>query len=136
MTLCERRALAVHDDPRGRLWEALHEDDLGKSRFGTLYVVAVRPGFTRGNHVHQRKSELFSVVSGRVKLQLWRSASSGAVESESILLDGARPEVVKVPPGVCHRFENASGAEAIVLAYSDEPFDPRDPDTAPPPVSV
>lgn len=136
MELCERRTPQIHSDARGWLWEALHAEELGARGFGVLYVVAVHPGHARGNHYHRRKTELFASVMGRLELELWPADPNSAAEFQAVELDGACPEVFVIPPGVCHRITNRFPCDAVVLAYSDEPFDPADPDTFPPPGGV
>ena len=93
--------------------------------FGEIYLVMARPGQVRGNHYHAKTSEWFTVVEGKALLKL---ADPESDERREIHLQAAEPQTVFVPAGVAHAFKNPvdSGAELLLVAYADHPYDPAD----------
>ena len=52
-------------DKRGYLFEFLKEKERQLSFNGQIYFATIRPGFSRGDHYHKHRSEIFSVISGK-----------------------------------------------------------------------
>ena len=93
--------------------------------FGEIYSVMALPGQVRANHYHEKTSEWFTVVKGRALLTLADPVSN---ERREMYLRAAEPQTVFVPAGVAHAFKNPedSGAELLLIAYADHPYDPTD----------
>jgi dTDP-4-dehydrorhamnose 3,5-epimerase-like enzyme len=120
----ERRA-----DARGWFLKVLMRQQLdGDRTFGEIYLSVAEAGQARGAHYHQRTTEWFCLIGGTATLSLCDTATG---ERRAVDLDALRPAVVVVPPGRAHAFSNAGPTPAMLLAYSDVPYDPRDPDTIP-----
>lgn len=115
--------LEKKEDQRGWLVEIFKEEISP----GQVYLFTSRPSVIRGNHWHDRKTEWFCCLVGKVKLTL-EDKSTG--RKEEIILD-ADKEIQKVfiPAGVIHTVENIGEVESFVVAYISEKFDPEDPDT-------
>ncbi len=121
------RDLDKKSDDRGWLIEMLgdelHEE---KKSFGQIHVSVAYPGKVRGNHYHKRKTEWFSVPTGN-GLLLLRDLATG--EEETIRMGDNALKTVKITPGVLHAIKNTGTSDMALIVYTDETFDPADPDT-------
>lgn len=113
-------------DERGWLAEILRKKDLSKRTFGQLYISVAKPGMTKGNHYHKRKTEWFCVIKGYAELVLVGILDK---KEETIYLKGDELLAVSINPNIFHKITNVGSEEMVLLVYSDEVFDPRDPDT-------
>jgi len=82
---------------------------------GDLHVVSLRPGMERGHH-HHDGTEWLLITEGTVEFR------SRASEEEPVLsqtLEGDRPVLVEIPPGVRHAIRNARERTVYLVAISD-----------------
>lgn len=79
---------------------------------GEVYVVELRPGQPRGNHLHEHGGEWFLALSGRALLVVEDPATGRRAE---LLLDGLR---ARVEAGQAHALHAVDGP-ALVLAIAD-----------------
>lgn len=115
--------LLPHIDERGAFVEFIKTPDCGQiSIFTTL------PGYIRGSHYHHSKTEKFLVIKGRAKFK-FKDVQSG--ETHEIVINGDKAEVVETVPGWAHEIENIGSDEMVVVLWSNEIFDPENPDTFP-----
>ena len=52
-------------------------------------------------------------------------------ETHEIVINGDKAEVVETVPGWAHEIENIGTDELVVVLWSNEIFDPENPDTFP-----
>jgi dTDP-4-dehydrorhamnose 3,5-epimerase-like enzyme len=91
---------------------------------GEIYLVsASQKGLARGNHYHNKAKEWFTLLSGEAELKLEDMQTH---EKLSIVLKEETPQTVVVPPNVAHAFVNTNGESFMLLAYTDELYDPVD----------
>jgi dTDP-4-dehydrorhamnose 3,5-epimerase-like enzyme len=84
-----------------------------------LAFFELRKGYTRGNHYHKEKQEVFYVARGKIEAE-FRDLESDEVAM--LLLE--RGDKLRVEPGVWHLF---SGLEdALVVEYSPQQYDKSD----------
>ena len=78
------------------------------------------PDTLRGLHLHRYNWDYVVVVSGAMKLGLidLRAKSPTCDQSVMLSLDGDKPEVVRIPPGVGHGFY-FSEASTVVYGLSE-----------------
>jgi len=114
-------SLDQRTDVRGTLAEMLKSP-----HFGQLFVSRTKPGFTRGNHYHDRKVEKFCVVEGKAAI---RFRSILAAEVTEYIVSGTDFTIVDIPPGMTHSIENVGSTEMIVLFWASEILDTQYPDT-------
>lgn len=120
-------SLEQHSDARGVLFEVYRQDRvLFEAR--QVYVSTSRPGAVRGNHFHKRKTESFCVISGTANLSLV-DVKSG--EYKVLRLDGTRPQLVAIPPGIGHAIVASGQSEMLLLIIVSEEYNPNDSDTIP-----
>lgn len=120
------KELNIKSDERGWLTEVLSSNDIDNTDFGLIHLSTANPGFIKGNHYHKRKTEWFCVIKGEGKLMLTDLKTK---EKQEIYLGEEELKVVEIPPYILHSIENIGKEEMYLLAYVDESFDQKNPDT-------
>ncbi|KKU75875.1 MAG: NAD-dependent epimerase/dehydratase [Candidatus Nomurabacteria bacterium GW2011_GWB1_47_6] len=115
--------LTINQDNRGRLVEIFKIPNIGQ----VFYATTV-PGAIRGDHYHIRKIESFCVIEGTGKISM-RNRESG--EAREYIVSGEKPEIAVMPKNWTHNIKNIGDTEMKLLAWTDEVFNPADPDTYP-----
>ncbi len=69
---------------------------------------------------------IFSIPSGS-GLLLLKDLATG--EEETVLMGENALKTVKITPGVVHAIKNTGHNDMALIVYTDETFDPADPDT-------
>jgi len=89
------------------------------------YIVSIRPGNSRANHVHEKKEEWMAPAAGTVRL-LIEDIMTG--DRESMVLDSPSPYygLVCIPPSIVHSMQNICEEDSVVIVFSRTPEDPRD----------
>ena len=119
--------LEKKSDERGWLIEELGGDlPEGCKEFGQLHVSVAYPGKVRGNHYHTRKVEWFCVPAGK-GLLLLKDRETG--EAREVLMGINNLKTIKIEPGAIHAIKNIGEENMVLIVYSNESFDPEDPDT-------
>jgi UDP-2-acetamido-2,6-beta-L-arabino-hexul-4-ose reductase len=108
-------------DERGMFVETIKLHSGGQVSFSTT-----KPGVTRGNHYHTRKTERFVVLQGNALIQLRKT---GTDETLDFTLSGEHPAYVDMPIWYTHNITNIGSTDLITQFWINEPFDPNDADT-------
>ena len=108
-------------DSRGHLVETIKSWSGGQAFFSVT-----RPGVVRGNHYHTRKFERFAVVSGSALICMRRIGTSRVIEYP---VSGDEPSCVDLPVLFTHNIENTGKNDLLTLFWTNEFFDPQNPDT-------
>lgn len=112
--------LTPQTDDRGTLVEAFKLQNDGQ-----VFYVLVKPGESRGNHYHLRKTETFIIAVGSATISVRDRETGNLMKIEC---NGVSPMAVKVTPNHTHNVVAGSdGCMLIVLA--DEQYDDKDNDT-------
>ncbi len=111
----------VHSDQRGWLAEVIKSHTSGQTFFSVT-----KPGITRGNHYHTRKIERFCVVQGEAVIRLRKIDTPEVVEYH---VSGDAPGFVDMPIFHTHNITNTGATDLLTLFWTNELFDPVDPDT-------
>lgn len=106
-----------HVDDRGWLAE-LVTDSMGT--IGHVYVTTCLPGVVKAWHKHEKQTDRFVLLAGRLLVGLRSSASIKSVAMMPF------ESVLTIDPGVWHGFSAIGPDEAIVLNCTDRPYDPSD----------
>jgi len=117
------RKLKLHQDNRGNLFEAIEADQGGQ-----VFLSSTLPNITRGNHWHLKKIERFLVVGGRGTIRIRRLFTD---EVLSFNVDGIEPAYIDIPTMHTHSITNVGESTLQTLFWSNEIFDPTNPDTYP-----
>jgi len=107
--------VARFEDARGALIKAFPGPVAGE-----VYLVALEPGATRGQHLHRRAGEQFTGVLGEPVLLVADPASG---RTRRFALAGQR---VSVPAGLAHAIVAPPGQPCLVAAAMDRAHDPDD----------
>ncbi len=113
--------LEMKHDERGWLSEFVKS-----KQFGQIFVSKTKPGITRGNHWHHTKIEKFLVVSGEAEVKFRKLETK---EVYRYKVTGEKLKVLDIPAGYTHSITNTGKDELITIFWSDEIFNPEEPDT-------
>jgi len=109
--------LSKHVDDRGWLAE------LVPSSFGRIchvYVTTCLPGVIKAWHRHEKQTDRFILLGGRLLVGL----SDGTNKKSVVMMPFE--SVLVIYPGVWHGFSAIGNEEAVVLNCTDTPYDPSD----------
>ena len=120
------KKLDIKRDERGWLSEILRSEETGNHPFGQILITTAKQGYTKGNHYHTRKTEWYCVIKGKARLVIRNIKKE---KRQEITLDANSLCVVTIPPYHAHAITNIGSDDMHLLAYIDESFDPKDPDT-------
>ena len=113
--------LESYNDKRGSFVEILKTKESGQFSFFTA-----KPGIIRGEHYHHTKSEKFLVIKGEAKFKFRNLLNN---KKKEIFIDDKKPTIVETIPGWVHSIENIGKQDLIVILWSNEIFDKKNPDT-------
>ena len=102
-----------HIDDRGWLAELVN------SSFGEIrhvYVTTCLPGVVKAWHCHNKQTDRFVLLAGRLLVGL-----HDGEETERVVLMPFS-SVLVIPPGIWHGFTAIGHEEAVVLNCTDQPF--------------
>lgn len=100
----ERRVLDVERDPRGSLVEVFRQSWAPGFNPVQINVMRTVGGSLRGSHIHREHEDWLVIADGRALLGMKdvRTRSATFRKTSLIELSAAKPEAVRVPPGIIH----------------------------------
>jgi dTDP-4-dehydrorhamnose 3,5-epimerase-like enzyme len=110
-------------DVRGLVVEPLPTDLLAAQR--NAHIVLTRPGCVRGNHYHQKGTEITLVIGPA----LARIREGGQVR-DIVVPDGEAFRFT-IPAGIPHAFQNTGTTSLVLIGFNTEPHVPTRPDVVP-----
>ena len=119
--------LTPHKDNRGAFTELLKTKESGQ-----FSINLIKPGMTKGQHWHNTKIEKFFVLTGQALIRLRRVGHNSEDLSDIIeyRINGKDGVAVDIVPGYTHSITNTSeSSDLLILIWSNETFDPQNPDT-------
>jgi UDP-2-acetamido-2,6-beta-L-arabino-hexul-4-ose reductase len=111
-----------HIDDRGYLIELLKS----KGSESQIFFSTTKPGITRGNHFHFNKIERFCILKGRANISMRKL---GTDEVISYIIDDDMNSVIDMPILYTHNITNIGDSELVCVFWTNEIFDPNQPDT-------
>lgn len=115
------KKIEIKSDERGNFIEVFKAPGFGQVSYSTT-----KPGIIRGNHYHTRKKEIFCVIEGEAKI---RQRNRETNEIEEKIVSGNAPELVEMKLNWTHNIQNIGKNEMKLLIWTNEVFDPNNPDT-------
>lgn len=106
-----------HIDDRGWLAELVNKS------FGEIchvYVTTCLPGVIKAWHRHEKQTDRFIVLAGRLLVGL-----SSETETKTVVMMPF-DSVLVIHPRIWHGFSAIGPEEAVVLNCTDRPYDPSD----------
>jgi UDP-2-acetamido-2,6-beta-L-arabino-hexul-4-ose reductase len=121
--------IKMNTDDRGVFAELMKTADHGQ-----VSVNINRPGYTKGQHWHNSKWEIFMVVSGHGLIQERKIGTDPSTGKEYDVVEyevsGDKIQAVLMIPGWTHNLINLSDTEDLVtVIWANETFDSEHPDT-------
>ena len=122
ITIIERKKLG---DTRGWFMKVIDGKEKGlPNHTGEIYLThASGKGQVRGNHYHNKAKEWFTLLQGKAELKLMDMHTKEIITIE---LSENEPKTIVIQPGVAHAFLNTEEEPFLLLAYTDELYDPKD----------
>jgi len=122
ITIIERKKLG---DSRGWFLKVIDGKEEGLPDYtGEIYLThASGINQVRGNHYHPKATEWFTLLEGDAELKLKDMETE---ELYSIMLNADIPQTIVIPPYVAHAFVNTKEEPFLLLAYTDELYNPED----------
>ncbi len=120
------RSLKLNTDARGTLFEAVKGGGGGQT-----FLSWTEPGITRGEHFHLNKVERFLVLEGEAIIRI-RKVLSNEVWTYNV--SGKAPAAVDMPTLHTHSIQNIGERPLLTLFWTNDMFDPANPDTFADPV--
>ena len=111
----------LHDDARGRLFEAVRSH----GGTGQSFMSTTVPGATRGDHYHLHKVERFFVVRGEAEIALRRLYDTEVLRFR---LSGDAPAFVDMPTMWVHNITNVGDSELVTGFWTDQLLRAESPD--------
>jgi oxalate decarboxylase/phosphoglucose isomerase-like protein (cupin superfamily) len=108
----------MHQGPRGWGMDPLRIAGAGSQDTGSLHLVSIRSGASRGNHFHANATEWILVFGGSGML-VWKSPVDGNVRK--MIVNAESPAFFQVPPWVEHAVVNTSEGDIYALVFYDHP---------------
>ena len=111
-------------DERGWFLKVLtgFEENLSP-QVGELYTTMAVSGYGRGGHYHEIAHEWFTVIAGKALLKLEDIDTGARMDVE---MDAENPVTVFIPTRVAHIAYNAYEKDFIMVAYTDQKYNPKD----------
>ena len=114
--------LVKHADNRGSFTEIIRtHGGTGQTSFSTTV-----PGVLRGGHYHRRKVERFLVLSGKARISLRKMFTDEILNFD---VTGVEPIAIDMPTMWTHSIENTGSEILLTNFWTDDHFDPNNPDT-------
>lgn len=107
-------------DARGLVLEPIGPDDLPRQR--NVHLVLSEPGAIRGNHYHERGTEITAAFGPT----LFRYRDGA--EIRDVHIPEGEAYRFTIPPGFAHAFQNTGTATSILIGFNTEAHDPKAPD--------
>jgi UDP-2-acetamido-2,6-beta-L-arabino-hexul-4-ose reductase len=87
-----------------------------------VHLVLTEPGQVRGNHYHQRGTEV--TLAFGPALFRYRDGS----EVRDVAIAAGQVSRITILPGVAHAFQNTGAERLLLIGFNTEPHDPARPD--------
>jgi oxalate decarboxylase/phosphoglucose isomerase-like protein (cupin superfamily) len=91
-----------------------------------MHVASLEPGHVRGNHFHVARHELIVVLPHEAWSLHWDAGAETRPSSRSFHRAGAL--AITIPPHAAHAIRNDGSATLWLMAATDGPYDPANPD--------
>lgn len=108
-------------DHRGFFVEFLNESEKKLGLTGQIYFTSINKNCSRGNHYHKKRSEIFCLVKGKIKV-ITKNIKTN--KRRSVLLDASKNyfQTILIEPFNAHLFINIFCEEAIIVSYTDHQY--------------
>lgn len=102
------------DEERGEFVQVAYQEEMRH-----LAIFEIKKGFSRGNHYHEKKEEIFYIFDGKIRAVFMDMDT--LQKEERVLEKGDR---IRIKPRCGHIFHGLE--DALIVEYSPQVFDPED----------
>ena len=127
MGIVNLNSIVKNSDDRGYLIEFLKDDENILNFIGQIYVSSFEPYTKRGDHFHKRRTEIFSVIKGKLVLHTLE-LKSGLKEEIELSSENEKLQKIMIPPMTVHTFVNGEKS-SLLLSYTNLLYDKSNTDT-------
>lgn len=120
---------ATYQDERGDLIQFVTNSFLKDNAlsFGQIYILTfTKAGVIRGNHYHNRSSEVFCLVAGAVEIICEQVDTKERIHKTIQIVDSEYCKIF-IGPRIAHAIKSLSNS-AILVSFSSEEFSESDSD--------
>ncbi|MCJ7749366.1 MAG: cupin domain-containing protein [Desulfobacterales bacterium] len=110
----EIRGAKRWEEERGEFVQVAYEEAIRH-----LAAFEIRKGFSRGNHYHEKKEEIFYIFQGRIKVSF---LDMDTLQKEERILE--KGDKIRVKPRCGHLFYGLE--DTVVIEYSPQVYDKED----------
>lgn len=114
------KKITVHRDARGWVFEPLEGSEV--ARFRNVHLVWTEPGAVRGNHYHERGTEVVAVTGPT----LVRVREEGELHDH--LVPAGEVWQFTIPPGIPHAMQNVGDSPVLMIGLNTELLERAAPD--------
>lgn len=116
------------EDERGDLTTLYSAEMKGYSGFAQTYITRNFPGIVRAWHWHQKQTDMWTVVKGRILVGLYdgRKESPTYKEVMRIVLTEKTNKTLVIPPGVVHGYMTLGVEPSMFLNLTDYTYSTED----------
>lgn len=114
----------------GFLAEILRDDDGLLTKFGQSTFTTAYKGTIKGFHYHEKQDDLWFVATGKalVVMHDLRKDSPTFGETQTVQAGKDDYKLIVIPTGVAHGYKVLSDEPVILIYYTTEMYDPKEPD--------
>ena len=123
--------LSIFNDERGSLLHILSSKNYPDFIFGECYGSETKPGVIKAWKRHQKISQNFAVILGKIKLVIFDTRKESPSFNRSFIIELSREnyKLVHVPKGLWYGFQCTSKINGIIINCIDKPYDPLESET-------
>jgi dTDP-4-dehydrorhamnose 3,5-epimerase-like enzyme len=114
------KQITVHRNQRGMVFEPLDPARIAGQR--NVHVVVSEPGAVRGNHRHEKGTEIITLCGpAQALFKIEENISEVIIPANEVIQ-------FTIPPGVAHAFKSTGESQSLLVAFNTEEHDPENPD--------
>jgi dTDP-4-dehydrorhamnose 3,5-epimerase len=124
------KTLLRRPDDRGFFQEILRDDEDLLKRFGQASMSKTYPGVIKAFHYHEKQEDLWFFPSGNAQVVLHdlRPDSPTYRQTDVFYMGEDKPILLLIPRLVAHGYRTLGEKPAVIIYFTTEHYDPKDPD--------
>ena len=125
------KKIEVHSHDRGNFKELLRDDDNLLKKFGQASLTITYPNIIKAFHYHKKQDDLWYIVSGNAQIVLYDLRKNSKTYKKTMTIfagDLSEPILVLIPKGVAHGYKVLGNKECMLLYFTTESYDRKNPD--------
>lgn len=123
--------LTIHGHDRGSFMELLRSDEALLTQFGQASLSTTYPGVIKAFHWHEKQDDLWFVLAGNAQIVLHDvRKDSPTYKQTDVLYAGElyEPKLILIPVRVAHGYRVLGNKPVIMVYFTTQPYNPKDPD--------